>query len=496
MTLPPIHEVRAELCKRSLFFFVKEMWDIIVTDPYEHNWHIEFMCDVVQVVYDKFVFERETYIPKDKWYPGFVDSIKRKVVFNISPGTTKSTIVTRKSPAWAWGVDDTITVITNTIDHKNASNFSVKSRDLIQSEKFHAYFPKVKIRKDVGAKLYYASENGGERYSLTTRGSKTGKHASILIEDDPEDYDVANNPTEHLQVIESFKALQTRKKDKRKTPYILVMQRLSSNDLSSFVLKKYGKDVTHICLPAEDLHNNIYPPELRQYYVDGLLDPLRLSREVLENERKGLSDDAKPISDIAYNIQYNQVSQSVEGLMYEPLNFVESLPANRYGAIRLSFTDVADEGDDYFCTWFAEINKDEVYVFDAIFNQESSKNTNEQIKTKIRLHGSHINNMETNNQGSVYVTWLQSQGVPINGYYSTGKKITRIKSYSQFIGALKFINPDNNPNQEYRAAVKHLQSFPKQGKAEDKHDDAEDAMTALLMYLHTNHKYLFMKMPE
>lgn len=470
-----INKVKAELCKRSLFYFVKEFWDVINTNEYVHNWHIEYLADEVQKVL--------TWVLNDE--------VKEyDLIINIPPGTSKSTIVTRMACAWLWANDDKKTIITNTIDSKNATEFSTSTRDIIQSEKYQLYFPHVKIRRDVSAKTFYQSANGGRRYSLTTRGSKTGKHADVIIDDDPMDYETANSPQEAKQCIEGFKALQTRKKDKAKVPYILVMQRLSSNDTTAHALKSLDK-VKHICLPAQDIHNNINPPELREKYVDGLLDPVRLSRAILESQRKGLSDDSKPISDIAFNIQFDQVSQSVEGLLYPNINFVPNLPENRNEVIRLSFTDVADTGADYFATWFVEINMGRIYIFDAIYTQGGSQNTSGRIKAKIEQHGSFINRMETNNQGSVYITYLNSLGVDISGYTNTGNKEARITAFAQFMPFLHFVEPNEYSSPEYVQAIKHLQSFPKQGKAEDGHDDAEDAITEVIRYIYTNYRYLF-----
>jgi predicted phage terminase large subunit-like protein len=477
-----IHKVKAELCKRSLFYFVKEFWNVANTNDYVHNWHIEYICDEVQLIIDKWVFGIDTEIPLHKWYEGFGTDVKKNNVINVPPGSTKSTIVTRMACAWVWGKSAKKTIITNTIDGKNATDFATATIDIIQSEKFQLYFPDVKIRHDASAKTFYVSTDGGKRYSLTTRGSKTGKHADLIIDDDPMDYESANSPQAALQCIEGFKALQTRKKDKERVPYILVMQRLSTKDTSAHALKTLD-DVKHICLPAEDLYDNISPSELRKHYVNGLLDAKRLSKEILDSQRKGLSDDSKPISDIAYNIQFNQISQTVEGLLYPAINLVPALPENRSDIIRLSFTDVADTGADYFATWFVEINGGRIYIFDAIYTQEGSGTTSESLKTRISQHSTVINQMETNNQGSVYITWLQSQGVNISGYRSSSNKEQRIAAYAQFMPYIYFVDPSNHPNQEYKQAVKHIQAYPKQGKSEDGHDDAEDALTEIFRYI-------------
>jgi len=489
--LPSLSEIKGERCKRSLFYFLKEFWSTINTTDYEHNWHIEFLCDKIQLVLDKYVLERPPHIEPNKWYEGITEHISKNLVYTIPPGTSKTTILSRMAPAWLWCNDASKTWISNTIDSKNATEFSMRTQDIINSDKYKLYFPKTRIRADVSAKVFYGSTAGGMRYSLTTRGSNTGKHADVLSDDDPMDYQTAQSPSEALQCINGFTSLQTRKKNKSKTVYILGMQKLSSFDTVSHALKTLS-DVDYVCLPAEDIHNNINPPALRQFYVDGLLDPNRLSRKILEDVKKGLTDENKPISDIAYNIQFNQVSQTVDGLLYPVLNVVDSLPESRAEAIRLSFTDVADTGSDYFSTWFAEINQGKIYVFDAIYTQEGSAVTNLLYQSKVQVHGSRTNMMEANNQGSVYITMLHTMGISVKGYTNTGNKDHRITSFAQFANNFYFVNPDTHTNPQYRAAFKHIQSYPKTGKAADGHDDAEDSFTELIRYIYTNYRYLLL----
>jgi predicted phage terminase large subunit-like protein len=482
---------RAFELKASLFEFVKEFWNVIVTDEYVHNWHIEYLCDEIQLVIDKFVLKRAPHIPNDKWYQGITEDIKKNLIANVPPGTSKTTILSRMAQAWLWANDASKTWLSNTIDRNNATEFATKSKDLIQSAKYQQYFPGITIRRDVSAKIFFQSNKGGMRYSFTTRGSKTGKHGDILTDDDPMDYESAQSPDIAKACIEGFKALFTRKKNKAICPYIQIMQKLSTRDTTAHALKVLKGDVRHICLPAEDLYNNITPKELRDYYIDGLLDPVRLSRPILESQRKGLEDDSKPISEIAYNVQFNQSSETEDGLMYGQLKKVKHLPANREGVMRYTFTDVADTGADYLCTWFFEVNQGKIYVFDAIYTQEGSKVTPNKMKLKIDYHGSHVNKMEVNNQGSVFVTVMQTLGVNVSGYYSSGNKEERISAYAQFIDFVHFVEPDTQEyhTPEYNMALKHVAAYPKQGKSEDGHDDA---LTECIRYLYTNAKYLFL----
>ena len=82
-------------------------------------------------------------------------------------------------------------------------------------------------------------------------------------------------------------------------------------------------------------------------------------------------------------------------------------------------------------------------------------------------------------------------GVNVSGYYSNGNKEERIHAWAQFVSYIYFVEPNENSSQEYIQFIKHLQSYPKIGKHEDGHDDAEDALTELMRYVWTNLRYLF-----
>jgi predicted phage terminase large subunit-like protein len=87
-------------------------------------------------------------------------------------------------------------------------------------------------------------------------------------------------------------------KDKDRTPIYTIMQRLHEDDTTGHELKKEGKVIKHICLPCE-LSDLVKPEELKSFYKDGLLDPVRLSRSALEKQRIDLGS-------FAYSGQYEQ----------------------------------------------------------------------------------------------------------------------------------------------------------------------------------------------
>ena len=264
--IPTIEEVKAELCKRSFFYFVQEFWDTIIPEPPVYNWHIEYLCDELQIITQR-VFDR-----KNKLYD---------LIINIPPGTTKSTIATVMLPAWCWTKDATIRTLTASYSSSLSTDHSVKSRDIIKSDKYKSYFPDIAIKRDQDNKTHYKNDAGGERFATSVTGTTTGFHAHLIIVDDP------LNPQEALSEADRLTAndfmdttLSTRKVAKSITPTILIMQRLHQYDCTGNWLHKKGKKIKHICLPGEE-SKHIKPKELKKHYKKGLLDPVRLTKKDL-----------------------------------------------------------------------------------------------------------------------------------------------------------------------------------------------------------------------
>lgn len=271
--LPKIETIERSVCKVRFYRFVKMFWHVVIPEKPVWNWHIEYLCDELQKVVTR-VANRE-----EKEYD---------LIINIPPGTTKSTICTVMLPVWCWVIDPRIRTLTASYSSSLSTDHSIKSRDIIRNEKFKALFPEIEIKRDQDGKTQYKNTSGGERYATSVTGTVTGFHAHLLIVDDP------LNPKEASSEVQRTNAntfmdltLSSRKVEKEMTPTILVMQRLHYQDCTGNWLDKTGKAIKHICLPGE-LSNDVKPEELSKNYINGLLDPIRLSKKVLNQMKMDL----------------------------------------------------------------------------------------------------------------------------------------------------------------------------------------------------------------
>mgnify|MGYP003598132726 FL=1 len=120
-----VEQLKAELCKRSFYYFVQSFWDIIIAETPIWNWHIAYLCSKAQALVER-VAKREA---KDK-----------DIIINIPPGTSKSTIFTIMLPAWAWAVDPTLRILTISYSDTLATEHALKYRDIIRSDRYKKYF--------------------------------------------------------------------------------------------------------------------------------------------------------------------------------------------------------------------------------------------------------------------------------------------------------------------------------------------------------------------
>lgn len=248
------------------------MWETIEAVELISNWHIEYICDQLQEVYEI-------------WAAG---ESQPDVLLNVPPGSSKSTIVTQIFTAWLWVKHPPMRIISGSYSGTLSTAHAVKTRDLLRSDKFQKMYPGlITFKSDTDGKTHYKNTSKGERFVTSTGGTVTGMHGDFIIMDDPLNPHEATSEAD-LKSAEHFltQTLSTRKTDKERTVTIMVMQRLHEIDPAGVWLRS-GHPIRHICLPGE-ISDNVMPVELRSRYIDGLLDVKRLGRAALDKLKAAL----------------------------------------------------------------------------------------------------------------------------------------------------------------------------------------------------------------
>ena len=300
MSALPTHEaVVAEQCRRSFYRFFQEFWETIEAVELQLNWHIEYLCTQLQEVYET-------------WAAGHAQP---NMLVNVPPGTSKSTTITQLFPAWLWLQRPSIRIISSSHAAPLAISHSVKTRLCLRSPKFQRLFPgRVEFQDDQDGKTDYRTTALGQRYSTSTgTGGAIGNHADFILIDDPLDPQAGATEAGLKAAEAHLKTLTTRKTDKARSVTILVMQRLHEQDPAGLWLAS-GRRLRHICLPGEltrdaasgQLGAQVRPRWLVEEYEQGLLDPVRLPRPVLQ-------DLATALGSYGYAGQVQQLPAPDEG---------------------------------------------------------------------------------------------------------------------------------------------------------------------------------------
>lgn len=237
-------------------------------------------------------------------------------------------------PAWILSRMPSARIICGSHTDTLVLDLSSKTRMIVESAKYQACYGKgskrdkklqVTIRDDQNTKGYWATDKGGFRFSCTVGGkTPTGFHGHFLIVDDPID------PQKVLSEIEVKAAnewmgnvISNRKVDSRVSVLLLIMQRLHQDDPTGNRLSKKGAGkVKHICLPAEE-SDGVKPPELRDRYIGGLLDPIRLPLAILQEKMAGMGE-------FGYAGQYRQHPVPIGGGSFKTDRIKFGLPPQKF----------------------------------------------------------------------------------------------------------------------------------------------------------------------
>lgn len=304
-------DVLASLCRESYADFCYYFWNQVPgSQKVQWNWHMTLLCEELQEAAER-VFRN---LPRD-----------HDTIFNLPPGTSKSTICSVLFAPWTWTRYPQARHLVATHTDSLALDLGAKSRWVVNSELYRRCFPEIVLRRDQDAKSHFANTAGGARFTCTV-GGKTpfGMHAHFIGIDDPIDPKKALSELA-LENARHFvsEVVPSRKVDKRVTFTYTVMQRLHEQDPTGVQIEASRRQgaapLRLIRMPAE-VEDEPLPVELAMHYKDDLLDPVRLSQAVLDEQYALLGP-------YGYSGQYRQRPTPRTGG-----NFEEGYFANRVGA--------------------------------------------------------------------------------------------------------------------------------------------------------------------
>ena len=430
-------------------FFVEAFKVIEPNTNYKHNWHIDYLCNVLQKETDRIA----------KGEPKECD-----IIINIMPRSLKSYLVTMLWNAWAWTKYPYLRFTTLSYSQPLSEEHSYKTREFLKSNWYQDNFGDVfNLSKSQDSKRYFTNDKSGERKASSVGGQLTGSGANILIFDDPvkppKQGEYAISETE-LNECNSWhdSTAYNRVNDPLVDLRVYVMQRLHNNDLTGHLLKKKKQKYKLICIPGE-LGDNVNPPDLKKHYkVDRDFKDTkvffrdRFPKSVLLNYEENMLDN--------YSGQVNQ-KPSTEGGNILKLDYFT----------KISSDDLPKKVNKSLCGWDLATGKkqkknksasaytygyrhnDEIFIVDYGYVWKEFPQLIKYIKSKPAPHW-----IEDKSAGQDAVPELQAHGVEAHSYPNNNQdkfqkaamaasKVKRLKVYvldtiwDEFLG-------DNNKGKE------------------------------------------------
>ena len=154
-----------EGCRRSLSRFLRRGWPVLDPGiPFKSNWHIDALSEHLEAC---------------------ADGQLTRLVINIPPGTSKSTLVSVFFPAWLWGPRGRADarIISAAHEQNLAVRDNRKTRLLIESQWFQDRWP-VGFVSDQNEKTFFENDKTGWRLCCAVK-SMTGRRGDFVIWDDP-----------------------------------------------------------------------------------------------------------------------------------------------------------------------------------------------------------------------------------------------------------------------------------------------------------------------
>lgn len=219
-----------------------------------------------------------------------------RLLINVPPGASKSTIVGVMYTAWLWGPGGQPwhRYIGAAHEQGLAVRDNRMTRELVTSDWYRRLWP-MSLKGDQNEKLYFENDSRGFRQACAV-ASMTGRRGHTISLDDPLSPEKAHSDKERdtaLRVLSE--TIPTRLNDPATSAIVIVMQRLHERDPSGYVLSE-GLGYEHLCIPMEyeaarHCRTSIGWSDPRT--VDGeLMFPDRFPQAVIDRDKKALGSYA------------------------------------------------------------------------------------------------------------------------------------------------------------------------------------------------------------
>ena len=497
-TMINLKQAKIWLMKKSLYEFVKEMWDSYDPSPFSDKWVIEYLCEcymysvrkflpqycwgwwISDEEYEKIKKEHNAQCPiRDFMLPNGEHT--RNHDLNIAPRHMKSSIMNVLGPVWTI-INSPVTVVSVSHSLKLASEMVEKKQKLFNSEKYAYYFgDDIALKLAKNSAQFIALKNGGKSYSVTMKGF-TGFGADIIINDDLLSVVSAREDgAVLLKTRDYFKTTMPSRLNNKKTGVIWnIMQRIGRGDISDLIAEDKGlKQIySHTELQAISDHDEtiIFPcsGKIKEIKTGDLLWEERFGDYTQLKLEVGLED---------FETQYNQrpAASNLNIVKDEYIHYIDDKDYQEfrvgtefmYASHDCPVNDKETNDFHGFCS--AESKGNELVITDSWLKHIAYVEEKELMTNLQMVNPSLLQVVENKANGAAL---LQDLAISVPGLVSfnpgTKSKAQRLKLATTYMqqGLVRFVRNENTDR-----LINNLKKFPLL-----EHDDDVDAFSQLVIY--------------
>ena len=423
---------------------------------YEFGWFNQLLCNELQ-----------------QFYEDLQAGLMPRLMIFAPPRSGKSELASRRFPAWAMGMDNTL----STIACSNASSLAMRmSRDakrIIKDPVYHEIFPKTNLGSSRQVDVKYKDDavdtnelweiidnlgklTGGGYKSAGVSGGITGMGCELgIIDDSTKDYQHASSKVIQQRQIEWYETTFSTRLNPKKNGVLVIMTRWHKNDLAGQLLQKMqdgGEQWRVISFPMVATEDEKFKQGAKTYKT-------RKKGEILFPERmpQAFVDKCRKRGALTWNALYQQNPTIAGGgiIKSEWFGQYHSLPARFDRVIITADTAMkTKEANDYsvFQLWGKLDNK--IYLLDMVRGKWEAPDLLDQAKkfwgksyAGFYGHGITLNsfNIEDKSSGTGLIQQLIGLGVPTNSIGRVIDKYQRVNDITTFIKNGMVIIPEVAP---------------------------------------------------
>lgn len=350
---------------------------------------------------------------------------------------------------------------------------SGKIRELVMSEPFQEYWP-LKLKQDSKSKQKWYTAEGGGLYATAAGGALTGFGAGntadedtgvfegAIIIDDPIKPDDARSDVVRTGINERLNStIKSRRNDPKRTPIVIIMQRVHEDDMSGYVLaEKMGEKFHHLKLKAlGDDGKPLWP----------------IKHDVVQLEQMRTFDR------MTFASQYQQEPAPAEGAVYKLAWFprFDRLPDPPTRTMKVLSVDTAfkaNQHNDPSCILEWHVTPSLYYLANVYVGRWEYP----ELKRKLLSVQQEVNAdailIEDKASGQSLIQELRLTSLPIIAIEPDADKETRARTTAAMVEASKVALP--NLASWLHEFETEITTFPF-----SKHDDRVDAMSQFLRWM-------------